>query len=232
MTVHTTWLEDLVDALTRVTGPGPVPLHAPEFTGNEWTYLKDCLDSTFVSSVGQYVDQFEADLAKLTGAKYAVAVVNGTAALHVALELSGVQRNDEVLVPTLTFVATANAVKYCGATPHFVDCEMNTLGVDVQRLRSHLKRISEIRNGQCVNQQTGQVIRAIVPMHTFGHPSDLEGLVKLAHDFKLVLIEDAAEALGSIYQGVHVGVFGRWGFVFQRQHDHPLWRGRGIADER
>lgn len=213
MTVHTPWLEDLVDALTRVTGPGPVSLHAPEFTGNEWTYLKDCLDSTFVSSVGQYVDQFEAELAKLTGAKYAVAVVNGTAALHVALELSGVQRNDEVLVPTLTFVATANAVKYCGATPHFVDCETSTLGMDVERLRVHLKRISEIRDGQCVNKQTGQVIRAIVPMHTFGHPSDLEGLVKLTHDFKLVLIEDAAEALGSVYQGTHVGVFGRFGVL-------------------
>lgn len=213
MTVDTPWLEDLVDALTRVTGPGAVPLHAPEFTGNEWTYLKDCLDSTFVSSVGQYVDQFEVELAKYTGAKYAVAVVNGTAALHVALQLSGVQRNDEVLVPTMTFVATANAVKYCGATPHFVDCEMSTLGVDVERLRVHLNYISEFRDGRCVNKQTGQVIRAIVPMHTFGHPSELDGLVKLAHDFKLVLIEDAAEALGSLYQGSHVGLFGRFGVL-------------------
>lgn len=213
MKVDTPWIEDFVDALSQVTGQGEVPLHVPEFSGNEWTYLKDCLDSTFVSSVGQYVDQFEVELAKFTGAKYAVAVVNGTAALHVALELSGVQGNDEVLVPTMTFVATANAVRYCGATPHFVDCETSTLGMDVERLRLHLERISEIRGDQCVNRQTGRVIRAIVPMHTFGHPSDLNGLVKLAHEFKLVLIEDAAEALGSFYQGTHVGVFGRFGVL-------------------
>ena len=213
MKVNTSWLEELMNALTRVTGAGPVPLHAPEFSGNEWTYLKACLDSSFVSSVGQYVDQFEYELAKVTGAKYAVAVVNGTAALHVALQLSGVQYADEVLVPTLTFVATANAVRYCGAIPHFVDCETDTLGMDVERLRQHLKHITEIRNGRCINKKTGQVIRAMVPMHTFGHPGDLEGMVKLAHEYRLILIEDAAEALGSFYQGDHVGTFGRFGVL-------------------
>ena len=133
-----TLAEQIVGALRAVVGPGPVVLHEPSFSGNEWLYLKECLDSTFVSSVGKFVDRFEADLAAYAGAKHAVAIVNGTAALHIALKLAGVKANDEVLIPSLTFVATANAVTYCGAVPHFVESEYRTLGVDAAKLREWL----------------------------------------------------------------------------------------------
>jgi perosamine synthetase len=201
----------IVEAIRRVTGPGPVALHEPRFKGNEWSYLKECLDSTFVSSVGKFVDRFESDLAAYTGARHAVAVVNGTAALHVALKLAGVCRGDEVLLPALTFVATANAVAYCDATPHFVDSARDTLGVDPQALRAYLSTVAELRAGQCVNRSTGRVIRALVPMHTFGHPVDIEGVMALAHDFCLALVEDAAESLGSTVGGRHTGTFGLLG---------------------
>ena len=203
--------QQIVDAIRLVVGAEPVGLHEPSFEGNEWLYLKECLDSTFVSSVGKFVDRFEDDLARYTGAKHAVVVVNGTAALHIALKLAGVQQGDEVLIPTLTFVATANAVNYCGASPHFIDSEEKNLGIDPYALREYLNSISEIRNKQCVNQQTGKIIRAIVPMHTFGHPVDLEKLLSVARDFHLVLIEDAAESLGSTVTGRHTGTFGLMG---------------------
>ncbi len=198
-------------AISQVVGHGPVVLHEPCFAGNEWAYLKQCLDSTFVSSVGAYVNRFEADLAAYTGAKHAVAVMNGTAALHVALRLAEVQPCDEVLIPTLTFVATASAVTYCGATPHFVDSEERTLGLDPHALREYLQGITEIRSEQCVNRNTGRVIRALVPMHTFGHPVDIEGVLAVARDFHLALVEDAAESLGSTVHGRHTGTFGLMG---------------------
>lgn len=202
----------IVEAIRSVTGPsGPVALHEPRFKGNEWTYLKECLDSTFVSSVGKFVGRFEADLATYTGARHAVAVVNGTAALHIALKLAGVCPGDEVLLPALTFVATANAVAYCDAIPHFVDSADDTLGVDPQALRTYLSRAAELRGGQCVNRATGRVIRALVPVHTFGHPVDIEGVMALAHDFRLALVEDAAESLGSTVGGRHTGTFGLLG---------------------
>jgi perosamine synthetase len=203
--------DQVVAAIRAVVGPQRVSLHEPSFTGNEWLYLKECLDSTFVSSVGKFVDRFEADLAEYTGAKHVVAVVNGTAALHIALKLAGVKAGDEVLIPALTFVATANAVTYCGAAPHFVDSEQRTLGVDAEKLRDYLVSQTEQCAGQCVNAKTGKVIRALVPMHTFGHPVDLNGLLAVAHDFNLVLVEDAAESLGSYYHGQHTGTFGKMG---------------------
>jgi aminotransferase in exopolysaccharide biosynthesis len=203
--------EQVVTAIRTVVGPGPVALHEPSFTGNEWMYLKECLDSTFVSSVGKFVDRFEAELASFTGAKHAVAVVNGTAALHIALKLAGVKANDEVLIPALTFVATANAVTYCAATPHFIDSEARTLGVNAVKLRDYLSSHTEQRVGQCVNRATGRVIRAIVPMHAFGHPVALDELLAVAHDFSLALVEDAAESLGSYYHGQHTGTFGLMG---------------------
>lgn len=202
---------ELVEAISSVTGPGPIALHEPLFAGNEWKYLKECLDSSFVSSVGKFVDRFEADLAAFTGARHAVAVVNGTAALHVALRLAGVQRDDEVLIPTLTFIGTANAVAYCSATPHFVDSDERTLGVDPTALREYLKGIGELRGGVVVNRNTGNVIRALVPMHTFGHPVDMEGLLAVARDFNLVLVEDAAESIGSNIGGRQTGTFGTLG---------------------
>ena len=203
--------QSIVLAIKSVVGNGPLALHEPRFNGNEWVYLKECLDSTFVSSVGKFVDRFENDLANFTGARRAVAVVNGTAALHVALRLAGVEAGDEVLLPALTFIATANAVSYCQATPHFVDSEERSLGMDAVALRDYLSNITEIRNGQCVNRCTGRVIRAMVPMHTFGHPVDINSLLAIAHDFHLQLIEDAAESLGSTVGGQHTGTFGLMG---------------------
>ena len=190
---------------------GLVPLHEPTFAGNEWLYLKECLDSTFISSAGKFVDRFEVELAAYTGAKHAVAVVNGTAALHIALKLAGVGSNNEVLVPALTFVATANAITYCSAIPHFVDSEERTLGVDAAKLREYLNASTAQHSGQCVNRNSGRVIRALVPMHTFGHPVDLDGMLAIAQDFNLVLVEDAAESLGSYYHNRHTGTFGLLG---------------------
>jgi perosamine synthetase len=201
----------ITEAIRSVVGAGTKALHEPTFSGNEWKYLKECLDSTFVSSVGKFVDRFEHDLAQYTGAKYAVATVNGTAALHIALKLAGVIQDDEVLIPALTFVATANAVTYCNAIPHFVDSEESTLGIDVVKLRRYLLDHAKIVDGQCVNTLTGGIIRAVVPMHAFGHPVDMDGLIDLASEFKLVVVEDAAESLGSTYKGKHTGTFGRLG---------------------
>lgn len=203
--------ERVVAAIRAVVGPGPAVLHEPTFAGNEWHYLKECLDTTFVSSTGKFVDRFEAELASYTGAKHAVAVVNGTAALHIALKLAGVQAGDEVLIPALTFVATANAVTYCNATPHFVDSEVRTLGVYAAKLRDYLASHTQQRSSQCMNQTTGRVIRALVPMHAYGHPVDLDGLLAVAQDFNLALVEDAAESLGSTYHGQHTGTLGMLG---------------------
>lgn len=201
----------IVDAIRSVAGDGQLALHEPQFAGNEWAYVKECIDTTFVSSVGKFVDRFEADLAAYTGAQHAVATVNGTAALHIAAKLAGVVQGDEVLMPALTFVATANAVSYCGAVPHFVDSEERTFGPDAPALRDWLQRTTEMRDGQCVNRTTGRVIRAMVPMHVFGHPVDLDALLAIAHDFGIVMIEDAAEGLGSLYHGKPVGTFGKVG---------------------
>lgn len=201
----------ITKAIADVVGSKAAALHEPRFVGHEWDYLKECLDSTFVSSVGKFVDRFESDLAAFTGAKRAVAVVNGTAALHVALRLAGVESGDEVLVPALTFVATANAVVYCHATPHFVDSEDRSLGIDATALREHLRATTEQRGGLCVNRSTGRVIRAMVPMHAFGHPCDILALLGVASDFGIALVEDAAESLGSYVGSRHTGTFGRLG---------------------
>lgn len=207
--------DDLVDsvlAAVRAALPNPskpVPLHAPEFRGREWDYVKDCLDTGWVSSVGAYVDRFEQDLAAFTGIPHAVAVSNGTAALEVCFRLAGVEAGDEVLIPTLTFVATANAMTYRGATPHFVDSEAMTLGVDPVRLEEYLQTMARVDGDVCLNTRTGRPIRALVVVHVFGHPSDVEALAALAARWKLVLIEDAAEALGSRWKGRHMGGFGR-----------------------
>lgn len=204
-----------IDAIVQAVGHAlagadiPVPLHAPEFRGREWDYLKDCLDTGWVSSVGAYVDRFERDLETYTGIPHAVLVSNGTAALEVCYRLAGVVAGDEVLVPTLTFVATANAVTYRGATPHFVDSEAETLGIDAGRLDTYLQAVARIDGDVCRNTRTGRPIRALVAVHVFGHPVDIEALAELAARWKLVLIEDAAEALGSHWHGRHLGGFGR-----------------------
>jgi len=186
-----------------------ISLHEPQFSGHEWEYLKDCLDTTYVSSVGKYVDRFEEELKAYTGVKHVIAVVNGTAALHICLKVVGVEPNDEVLIPTLTFIATANAVRYCGATPHFIDSDRSTLGVDTHKLDAYLKDISEIRTEGCFNKMTGHRIKAAMPMHTYGHPVDLDPIVEICNRYKLELVEDAAESLGSFYKGRHTGNWGK-----------------------
>ncbi|MCC6240698.1 MAG: LegC family aminotransferase [Phycisphaerales bacterium] len=205
----------IVEGVKRVLGEraGMVLLHGPEFAGHEWAYVKECIDTAWVSSAGAYVGRFEQSLADYTGAKYAVATVNGTAALFVALQLVGVQPGDEVLIPALTFIATANAVTYCHARPHLCDVEETTLGLDAGKLGAYLREIAKIEGGQCINKRTGARIRAIVPMHTFGHAVDLEGLLAVAQEWGLVVVEDAAESLGSFYHGQHTGTFGRLGIL-------------------
>lgn len=203
----------LLQGLREVLGApnGMIALHEPEFIGNESALVQDCLDSTFVSSVGKYVDQFEAMLVEYTGAKHAVAVVNGTAALHIALKLAGVQPQDEVLLPALSFVATANAVAHCGAVPHFLDSCPDTMGVDPVALGEYLSTVAESTPHGLHNRRTGRRIAAIVPVHTYGHPVDMASLMEVANRHKLTVVEDAAESLGSTYQGLHTGTFGKLG---------------------
>ena len=207
---------------------GPIALHEPQFGGNEWAYVKECLDTGWVSSVGKFVDKFESMLAEYTGARRAVAVVNGTAALHIALKLVGVVPGDEVLVPALTFVATANAVCYCGAIPHFVDSEEKTLGLDPHKLATYMEAISEVRENGCFNKQTGRRIRAVIPMHTFGHPVDLDPLMQVCEQFRLEMVEDAAESLGSFYKNKHTGHWGRLS-VLSFNGNKPVTTGGGGA---
>lgn len=188
---------------------GAIGLHEPYFKGNEWAYVKDCLDTGWVSSVGKYVDRFERMLVDSTGVQNAIAVSNGTAALHICLKLVGVEPNDEVLAPSLTFVATANAITYCQAIPHFVDCDERSLGVDVQKLKKYLSDSTELKSDGCYNKKSGRRIKALICMHAFGHSVDLDPLAELAKNFKIELIEDAAESLGSYYKGKHTGNWGR-----------------------
>lgn len=185
-----------------------VPLHAPEFKGPEWEFVKDCLDTGWVSSVGKYVDQFEQEVADLCGAKYGVAVVNGTAALQISMLVGGVVAGDEVLMPALTFVATANAACHGGAIPHFVDSCPKTMGIDPKALRDYLAEIADCTGGQTINRKTGRRIAAIVPMHVFGHPVDMDALNDVARDYGLLVVEDAAESLGSTYKNRPCGSLG------------------------
>ena len=185
-----------------------IPLHAPHFEGKEKEYLLDTIDSTFVSTVGAYVTQFEEKVVQYTGSKYAVATVNGTSALHVGLLVAGVQRDDEVITQSLTFVATCNAIRYCGAEPVFVDVERETLGMSPDSILDFLDRFAEMRDGLCWNKQTNRVIRACVPMHNFGHPGRIHDIQKICQNFNIQLVEDAAESLGSFYEKIHTGRFG------------------------
>lgn len=186
-----------------------IPLHEPKFFGNEKAYVIDCIDSTYVSSVGKYVDRFEQMMADYTGAKYAVATVNGTAALHVALKLVGVSQGDEVITQPLSFIATCNAISYCGAKPVFVDVDRDTLGMSPDSLHSFLSINATQTSVGCMNKATGRKISAIVPMHTFGHPCRIDEIAMVSEEFDIPLIEDAAESLGSFYQGRHTGTFGK-----------------------
>ena len=189
----------------------PVPLHAPRFTGNEKKYVVDAIDSTFVSSVGKYVDRFEEMICEITGSKYAVATVNGTCALHIALKLGGVQPGNEVITQPLSFVATANAIAHCEAKPIFLDVERETLGLDPTALKSFLQAHTRIRENACYNKTTGNRITGCVPMHTFGHPCRIDEIGEICDQYHIVLLEDAAESLGSTYKYQHTGTIGLFG---------------------
>lgn len=184
-------------------------LHEPCFDGNEWKYVKECLDTGWVSSVGKYVDRFETDLSNFTGTKRAIACVNGTSALSMCLKLAGVEKNDEVLLPSLTFIATANSVCYNNAIPHFVDSNENNLGICTEKLSEHFAKIVEFKNGYSCNRHTGRRMSALIAVHICGHSVDLDPLVDLCQKYNITLIEDAAEALGTYYKNKHVGGFGK-----------------------
>lgn len=187
----------------------PVPLHVPEFHGRERELLLDCIDTGWVSSVGSYVDAFETQVARYAGCAHGVAVVNGTAALQIALIVGGVKEGDEVLVPALTFVATANATKYLRAQPHFIDSAYDTLGICPIRMRSHLENVAEVRDGQTWNRVTGRRISAVIPMHVFGCPVDIDSLHDVVSEWPMIIVEDAAESLGSCYKGRSCGSLGK-----------------------
>jgi len=206
---------EIVRRLQKVLGTwsGKVPLHEPLFFGREKEYLSECVDTGWVSSVGKFVDRFESDLSSFTGARRAVAMVNGTCALHLALRLAGVEPGEEVLVPALAFVGTANAVAHLNAVPHFIDSESLTLGIDPGKLGEHLAAVGEMRGDMCFNRHTGRRIAAIVPVHVFGHSVRLIELLEVANRYGLPVIEDAAESMGSFYQAVHTGLWGKMGVL-------------------
>jgi len=189
----------------------PIPNAVPYLGGNEWQYLKECLDTNWVSSAGPFVNRFEAEVAAYVGAAHAVATVNGTAALHVALLLAGIGPGDEVLVPALTFIATANAIKYCGGAPVFMDSDPRSWAMDPAKVADFLTRECRVEHGRVVNRATGKTVKAILPVHLYGHPADLDPLLELCERFPLVLVEDAAEALGAKYKGRRVGAHGLLG---------------------
>jgi len=206
--------KDTIDFVKSIfNSNGFIPLHEPKFIGNEKAYLNECIDSTFVSSVGKYVDRFEEIVAEYTGARYAVATVNGTSALHVSLIISGVEAGDEVITQPLTFIATCNAISYCNAKPVFVDVDRETMGLSPVALKKFLVKNSILKDGKCINKTTGKTIQACVPMHTFGHPCKIDRIKEICDEFNIVLIEDAAESLGSYYKGKHTGTIGKLGAI-------------------
>ena len=202
----------ITDFIHDLYGGGDfIPLSVPMFIGNEKKYLNECIDTTFVSSVGKFVDRFEEETAKYTGCKRAVVCVSGTNALHMSLMLAGVERDDEVLTQALTFIATCNALSYIGAHPVFIDVDKDTMGLSPMAVREWLSKNSEQKDGQCYNKRSGRRIKACVPMHTFGHPVHLDELVEVCNEYHIELVEDAAESIGSLYKGRHTGTFGKVG---------------------
>ena len=188
-----------------------IPLHEPRFVGKEKEYVMDAIDSTFVSSVGAYVDKFELEVARITGAKYAVATSNGTSALHIALLMAGVKTNDEVITQPLTFVATANAISYVNANCVFLDVDRDTMGLSPSKLIAFLEANAEIVDGEAFNKKTGSKLAACMPMHTFGFPCRIDEIVAICNEYHIPVVEDAAESLGSSYKGKHTGTFGMTG---------------------
>ena len=204
--------DDVVNFVRTLYGQkGNIPLHSPIFIGNEKKYLEQCIDSTFVSSAGKFVDQLELKIAKYTGANYAIATSSGTSALHISLLMSGVCKEDEVITQPLTFIATCNAISYCGAKPIFIDVDKDTLGLSPSALKSFLEKNTIVKDQKCINKNTGNIIKACIPMHTFGHSCRISEILEICSKYNIILIEDAAESLGSFYKGQHTGTFGSLG---------------------
>jgi len=203
-----------------------LPLHEPIFIGNEKKYLNDCIDSTFVSTVGKYVDILEFEFAKKVGSTYAIATVNGTAALHISLHLAGVKRDTEVITQALTFIATCNAITYCGAKPIFIDVDLETMGMSPKSLKKFLEKNCEIKDNTCINKITKKIIKACVPMHTFGHPCKIDEIKKICNKWHITLVEDSAESLGSLYKKKHTGTYGKFG-VFSFNGNKIITSGGG-----
>ena len=204
-----------------------IPLHEPRFIGNEKKYLNECIDSTFVSSVGKFVDEFEEMVARFSGAKYAVATSNGTSALHIGLKLVGVDGSCEVITQPLTFIATVNAISYCNAKPIFVDVDRETLGLSPSKLKEFLEEFTILNeSGECINKSTNKIIKACVPMHTFGHPCKIDEIVEICDSYNIAVVEDAAESLGSYHKGKHTGSFGKVG-VFSFNGNKIITAGGG-----
>lgn len=190
-----------------------IPLHEPKFWGNEKEYLAECINSTFVSTVGKYVDMIEEQISKYVGSKYSIAVCNGTAALHISMILAGVQKDDEVITQPLNFVASCNAISYCGAKPIFIDVDRDTMGLSPLQLKSFLDNNAVVKDQKCINKHTNKVIKACVPMHTYGHPCKIDKIKKICKEYNIFLIEDAAESMGSVYKNKHLGSFGQIGVI-------------------
>lgn len=205
------WHDQFIDLVHQIYGVGNIPLHRPVFSDVEKQYLSECIDSNFVSSVGARVTEFEQRIAAFTGAKHAIATMNGTAALHAAIEVAGVRRGDEVISQAVTFIATCNALTYAGATPLFVDVDLDSMGMSPSALRSFLEKNALKRDGTAWNKNTGRRISACIPMHTFGFPCRIEEISKICEEWDIALIEDAAESLGSYVNGRHTGTFGKFG---------------------
>jgi len=203
---------DFVDFVREIYDTNnTIPLHEPRFIGNEKKYLNQCINTTFVSTVGKFVDEFENKIAKYSGTKYAVSTCNGTAALHISLLIAGVNQNSEVITQPITFVATCNAISYCGAKPLFIDVDTDTMGLSPSALRFFLENNTTIKNKQCINKKTRKVIKACIPMHTYGHPCRIDEIKKICDEYFIFLIEDGAESVGSFYKNKHTGTFGKLG---------------------
>lgn len=205
---------EIIDFIKSIYGNDKfIPLHEPKFLGNEKKYLKECIDSTFVSSVGKFVDKLEVKIAKYTGAKYVIATTNGTSALHLSLILAGVEQDNEVITQPLNFVASCNAISYCKANPIFIDVDKSTMGLSPEALESFLEKNTKIIDGKCINKKTKKIIKACVPMHSYGHPCRIDEIKKILKKNHIFLIEDAAESLGSFYKNKHTGTFGKLGVI-------------------
>lgn len=206
--------KDFIDFVREIYGTKkPIPLHEPKFIGNEKKYLNECIDTTFVSSLGKFVDKFEKKISKYTSAKYAIATTNGTSALHISLILAGVEQGDEVITQPLNFIASCNAISYCKAKPIFIDVDKDTMGLSPSALKSFLEDNTTIKNKKCINKKTNKIIKACVPMHSYGHPCRIDEIKKILKKFYIFLIEDAAESLGSFYKNKHTGTFGKLGIM-------------------